>query len=293
MNKRARHEDKAPLDNASPFHYKLLSLKRGVMDILMSVPTDGEECPLTLDSMRASSLDFLPEAVFLPFRPLHSKLTLACGHSFSCMALLYSFCRNTMQCPCCRAGFSERMDVQCLPKHLREPFRAKVQTAISSDALEEHASTVSYIPYSVLAATDRLSLLLEFHETAESLNPVFAVSTYLRMHAPSPGTVTLEPRTDLRGVSNTAFMGVKALRLVIVLTIPGAGSHSIDDTPVTALPPVRNDNTMRVMDLGGSMLGSAEIQTRFSLHLFNSVIKNIVWTPRSETLSLMPSDYVF
>jgi hypothetical protein len=70
--------------------------------ITLSIPTDDEECPLTLESIAESNLPCLPGVSFLRERPLHTKLTLPCNHSFSAISLVYSFCKNSMTCPCCR-----------------------------------------------------------------------------------------------------------------------------------------------------------------------------------------------
>ena len=82
----------------------------------ISVP-DGEareECPLTLDPI-ATSLPCLPGALFMEEPPLHTKLTLTCDHAFYfyALSLLYSWCKNGMLCPCCRAGVEDRADPDC------------------------------------------------------------------------------------------------------------------------------------------------------------------------------------
>ena len=86
----------------SPFTHKIFARKGGSdpiqsIEVTLSIPNEDDECPLTLDPIKDSHVSFLPGAVFCKAKPLHSKLTLPCGHSFHSLSLLYSWCRNGMR----------------------------------------------------------------------------------------------------------------------------------------------------------------------------------------------------
>ena len=257
-----------PAVNDTPFTFELVGFMknahRGLLDndrycisATIAVPTEDEECPLTLEAISQSKLAFLPEAQFLVDRPLHSKLTLPCGHSFSALTLVYNFCKNSMVCPCCRAGKDVRLDVECLPRHLRSDFKAHIQKVTQQEARDDDESIiqdlitttgfVSVMPYQVLVANNNLSLQMEFFNMWEPIRqssgiiPIFTMNTGLRMS----GSL-LAPRSDLRAISNLAHMGVNAVRLSVLLTMRGTGSVAIDATGITQLPEAGNARSMRI-----------------------------------------------
>ena len=274
MSKRARQSS-----TGIKFSYELLAVgkdnHRGLkckphsVMAEFSVPLADEECPLTLDLISESKLSILPDTPFLLDRPQHSKLTLPCGHSFSAMTLIYSFCKNYMVCPCCRAGKEERMDIACLPRHLRHGMETHIQQITRQEAQEDEndimqdliARSMSEIPYEVLAVNNNLSLQMEFYHVApefyrvttvpslQTVQPVFSMNVGMQAvmgqlgQLGQPGQLgqlgqlpTLQPRTDLRSIANIAHMGVNAVRLSVHLCMRGIGSVPIDATPITPLP---------------------------------------------------------
>ena len=100
--------------------FELSSRSGNKLNVVLSDPEKDDECPLTLDSISNDALDFLPSgSSFLEGSPSYKKMCLPCGHSFGALNLIYHFLKNNMQCPCCRAGPTDRAAVSSLPKHLR------------------------------------------------------------------------------------------------------------------------------------------------------------------------------
>lgn len=91
--------------------------------VALSVPADGEECPITQEPMSGSFLEFLPGVSFRKENPEYCRLQLECGHAFSAMAITYQFFKNGMLCPLCRKGAEKTLDAVCVPAH----FRRKIQ----------------------------------------------------------------------------------------------------------------------------------------------------------------------
>jgi hypothetical protein len=87
--------------------------------VALSRPQEGEECPITQDPIRSSSLDFLPGVAFRKEDPDYSRIELECGHHFSAMAITYQFFKNGMMCPMCRKGSEKTLDPLCVPAHFR------------------------------------------------------------------------------------------------------------------------------------------------------------------------------
>jgi hypothetical protein len=346
MGKRARHSPKTVTTPASTsaFHYELVAVSknyhRGIsspvyaISATFSIPAEDEECPLTLDLISDSTLPFLPEKTpFLLDRPMHSKLTLPCGHAFSAMTLLYSFCKNNMTCPCCRSGSGEKMDIHCLPKHLRTVFQTQLQETLDREAREDQQDNLLAIagfvfvqPYLTLAANDRLSLQMEFFNIPvplplhTRLTSIFCMTTSLT--GSGSGTdISLQPRTDLRGISNIAHMGVNAVRLSVILTLSGVGRVPVDASSISMLPQANDEVTPRSMSIAGisnltvTQMNGLDVliqlnsagnnndnnanngsSTRFSIHFAQSaafahlLIRNIVWHPGAETIAVISNN---
>jgi hypothetical protein len=334
--KRARHS--APLAARSspatpvkaPFNYELRAKSKnaGKYDITVcfSIPAEADECPLTLDLISESKLSFLPDTPFLLDRPDHKKLTLPCGHSFSALTLIYNFCKNSMACPCCRAGSDLQADIDCLPKHLRADFKAHLQQVLRQERVEDddeafydiinNPGYVSIMSYSALSATSSLSLNMEFYNTASTLpmstasQPVFLLNTILRTS--ESGLPFLEPVSDLRAIAHIAHLGVNAIRLTVFLSMYGVTSVPVDTTALTPLPRMSDEEPPRCLTIPGITSTATTRQngqqvmvqlrandgsgggpaTRFSVFFAVSgafphlVIRNIVWHPGTDTLVL-------
>ena len=322
--KRAKHSTP---NSKNPFNYELSSkgTHKYCITASFSIPAEDEECPLTLDKISESKLCFLPETPFLLDRPKHCKLTLPCGHSFSAMTLVYSFCKSGMVCPYCRAGREMRADVDCLPRHLRADFKVHLQQVMRQERDEDEETAindlisstgyVSIMPYSSLAFTRCLSLSMEFYNTASTLplssaaSPVFSMNTLLM--ASDSDLPFLEPRADLRAISHMAHMGVNAIRLSVMLSLRGTGSVQVDATALTPLPHVDDESSCRCLTIPGlSSMATTEqngrqvtVQlqsadaggTRFSVFFSQTatfphlLIRNIVWHPGNDTLAVAVS----
>ena len=279
MNKRARLSDTAtlpiytptqPKTSNNPFTYDLISKpatfpstfssrgrksNRHTTEITLSVPSDEEECPLTLDPIATSKLPCL-DTPFLLDRPLHSKLTLPCGHSFSAMTLIYSFCKNSMTCPCCRAGEDIQADTIYLPAHFRSLLKAKIQDTLETERSQDEAREYQEvldsfsmfgvtIPYESLGANGNLSLVANFYDMptgnrpSSSIRPIFSFSNLVEPSREN-GRMVLVPRGPLRALTHVAHMGINSIQLSMVLSMQGMGDVLIDSSPITRLPDVLN-----------------------------------------------------
>ena len=336
MSKRAKISPKAIV--LTPFNYQLVGTEKNIpskwekycVTVTFSIPAEGEECPLTLELISESKLSFLPDTPFLLDRPKHSKVTLQCGHSFSALTLMYNFCKNYMRCPCCRSGKQVKMDVLCLPKHLRVDFNSHLQQITRQEEREDEdqiindliatSGFVSVLPYSVLAGNDNLELMMEFFNTPRSSMPlnspafaIFSMTTHLQVSQGSRNINTfLEPRTDLRGIANVAHMGVNAVRLSVHLSMRGTGRVAIDATAITQLPHVSDESSPRCLTIPGmtslattqqngyeviiQLRENNDSNTRFSIFFSQSAaspnltIRNINWHPGTETLAIMSNN---
>ena len=224
---------------SAPFTYqikgrKITGKRRASAVVTLSVPTAEEECPLTLDPIATSTLPCLPGALFMEERPLHTKLTLPCGHAFYALSLVYSWCKNGMLCPCCRAGADDRADPDCLPAHLRSAIASRVQSTLAQEEQDDHAFQIYgvSIPYTTLADAGCLSLILSLHEQPAS--PLFMFRS--RLSAADRPHGTFQPG-DLRCVQQALDTGAVFLRLQVEMHVRGVGSITIDSTDLIELRP--------------------------------------------------------
>jgi hypothetical protein len=345
-NKRAKHSGISPpeVDTSRWLNYFVYSIyskqsnaqfssrgakpKRYTIDITMSIPNGDEECPLTLEPIAESKLPFLPDTPFILNRPKHTKLTLPCKHSFSAMTLLYSFCKNSMVCPCCRAGEDIQADTACLPSHFRLILKAKIQETLETerrqdesrdyqDVLDSFSLFGVTIPYQVLGSNGNLSMVANFYDmpqwvagtdSASTVRPIFSFSNLMEPNREN-GRMVLVPRGPLRALTHVAHMGVNSIQLSIILSMQGTGDVLIDSTPITRMPDVNNPNASTRLTIPGAsnsamtqngrfqvlvQLQRNEYTTCFSV-LFSrtgafSVLNNITWTPGTENLEILSSN---
>jgi hypothetical protein len=110
--------------------------------VTLSVPSPDDECPIALEPISSAELSFLPGCPFMQDSPEHTKMTLPCGHSFSAMVIVYSWCKSEMICPCCRQGVKRRANVSYLPAHFREQIRSHVASSLSTERAEDERESI-------------------------------------------------------------------------------------------------------------------------------------------------------
>ncbi len=134
------------------------------MILKLTAPEPDEECSITMEPMADYRLPFVPETFkkqhLVKDQPALTKATLPCGHSFSALALIYHFLKNSMTCPCCRAGqANERMGEQFVPQHMRKFFSKQLalsrteeeQEQIAADAMAATQMLHHEVSYEILA----------------------------------------------------------------------------------------------------------------------------------------------
>lgn len=132
--------------------------------LTLSEPAQDEECTITMEPIAEYRLPFVPKSVkstgLIKAQPALTKATLPCGHGFNALALVYHFMKNSMTCPCCRAGrANERMGEQFVPQHMRRFFSKQLALSrseeereqIATDALAAAQSLHYEVSYEILA----------------------------------------------------------------------------------------------------------------------------------------------
>jgi hypothetical protein len=112
------------------------------LSLTISEPEKNEECMIAMEPISDYRLPFMPEpAVALLSRPTLTKATLPCGHGFNALAVLYHFAKNSMTCPCCRAGHDKvQMGELSIPPHLRRVFSQHLEQVRAEETREQIAS---------------------------------------------------------------------------------------------------------------------------------------------------------
>lgn len=305
----AKHDE---IDAASPFTYKVVARKdpnkRGEqcpsLTVTLSIPRDDDECPLTLDTIKESKLAFLPETVFSEAKPLHSKITLPCRHSFHALSLLYNWCKNGMLCPCCRAGHQEQADPACLPKHFQAPMADRVKDTLSTERESDMPDLMAQIygvtvPFSTLSHAGCLTMVMSFLESVDSPDPLFVFSARMDESGGTEARPVFGPRSHFPSISNILRMGVRAVQLQVRLDVPEAGSFCIDAcgplaiVPGTTSSPGEHRQVHRtgVMMDGVLHLNSSNEHTRFEVSAAEGrqglAISGIRWYPEGQYIELL------
>ena len=187
--------------------------------VMLSVPCADDECPLALESMQEAKLHFF-DAPFFADKPEYKKLTLPCGHSFTATLLAYSFCKNGMTCPCCRAGHEVKADVASLPSHLHLEFNKRVEVPEDDDGVQVIGIT---LPFRI-SSVGNLSLVVDLFETANARS-VFSTHNSLvpiqEEGSDIPAFRTVGNMAGLGAISHMIFMGMGMMRVSVQIDMLG------------------------------------------------------------------------
>ena len=284
--------------------------------ITLSIPTQDEECPLTLDKISQSKLEFLPDVTFCKDKPHHTKLTLPCGHSFSAMVLIYNWCKNNMTCPYCRSGHTHRADTNFLPHHFSSQMASHIQTTLQSERERDEQLEMSdlftisrlSIPFDSLAFNGNLSLRVEFFDIpAQSERPARPIFTSNSNLIPfidlSDAGPSFMPRGQLRTISHIMHMGVNHIKISVRVNM-GREQMVIDNSPMINIQQVENnkivvdgiraaiiDGEDRLVRGGGVQVETpTKFEIRFNRSMLSAqlhILDNVLWRPGSERLEIM------
>ena len=188
--------------------------------IQLSEPASDEECSIAMESIATYRLAFLPpKACLIKNHPQLTKGRLPCGHSFSALALMYHFAKNSMTCPCCRGGHEkERMGEHSVPAHLRKSFSRHLQQERARDTREQ-------IAVDSLAATRMMQHEVSFDMLSLPVTRIVlslcAYGTMDRSSSPDPMLVLELPLTSslTMGVMESASYGYSLQQLNLNLRI--------------------------------------------------------------------------
>ncbi len=188
--------------------YTLLVRSYGLesLALRLSEPGPEEECSISLEDMSKCHLPFMPETEMgwspLEGRPLLTKASLPCGHSFNGMALLYHFAKNSMTCPFCRAGHvGVVMGEKSIPVHFRRPFISHLSKVQAEDAREQVALD------SVEAARILENEVVDLEVLLPLTRVVLILCAYESLDSSGPGVLSLElPLTSSQTRDTRAFV---------------------------------------------------------------------------------------
>lgn len=113
---------------------------------------------MALEPMATYDLPFAPGLTFVQAEPHLRKITLACGHSFSAMGIIYYFCKKHMTCPLCRQGNQEaRMDISLLPDHIREVIQQQIVSQWQEERSDEERENMENLVSILLQELEQTS----------------------------------------------------------------------------------------------------------------------------------------
>lgn len=216
------------------------SSERATITTMLAAPTPDDECPLTLEPIATSGLSFLPDCPFLDHAPLHRKMTLPCGHSFSAVPLLYHMCKNSMTCPCCRSGPDRPADFACIPAHFREQMSRHILSTSTAERREEERESVGIVvslrrtntSFVDIANRGELSMTLTFfNPDQDPRDAIFQFSMSLAPFTEERGsaqrTVFRPTPSHMRMLAQITGLGTQ-LAAMTTISIPNIGDLDIE-----------------------------------------------------------------
>jgi hypothetical protein len=217
--------------------------------ITLSIPLEGEECPLTLESIKDSQLSCLPNTSFFIESPLHNKLTLPCGHSFSALTLVYSFLKTSMTCPLCRDGKHIQADIRCLPPHLSN-LKKTIQRNLEMEHRLDEEMVLQDLHNIYHSQFTEAFLTAEFF-----INDLFILSLNVLMRSDGSRMI---PTNSLR---NWGQLRLEKIRFSLTV-----GGMRIDSTAIT---PIQNGENI--------VIPSLTTQSNFTVVFTGLRLNTIVW----------------
>jgi hypothetical protein len=219
-------------------NFRKIDRSPGNYKVRLSVPSPEEECPLTLDPMLTSDVEFLPGVAFLRKFPNLKKMTLPCGHSFGAMPLFYHMCKNNLMCPCCRQGEEGAIYSETIPIHFRKEVLDRIQALSAKDQEEEEREQMEQIlaiesysgSFEDMANRGNLSISLEFANNPGSGPPSAIFVFHILLTPWGGGNSVFRPTASqmlilpqLRNLSDTVAITAQ-------MHIPGLGTAQLETT---------------------------------------------------------------
>ena len=137
------HTRRGPINTEQITWVTLTSGEGDDVRLGLSVPEQGEECPLSMCPMDQDHITFQKDShrvnSFYQCMPKFKKITMPCGHSFGALSLVYHLARNDMRCPCCRNGPLGRLKTSSLPVHLSTQLARRIREEDKKDREEQYA----------------------------------------------------------------------------------------------------------------------------------------------------------
>jgi hypothetical protein len=188
------------------------------------LPADSSEegcCPITLERFDEGRLDYCQSVTFIDAIPSVCIGQLPCGHNISIMPLVNHFAMGDMRCPMCRCGFSEKLDFDCLPAHMRHVVRTRAVQAMRDETDAQHESDRN-------DAIQMMQQDMGTHVWAELIPDIglFISMYYFEAHTEPTQIATLQvpmhPMGGGRFVYDVHPSGMRLLSQGLNVMIPGA-----------------------------------------------------------------------
>ena len=302
------------------YSYEIMSKHQSIEElksvmITISVPIPGDICPLTLEPIAESSLDCLPGVTFFEDRPQHTKITLPCSHSFSAIPLIYSFCKNTMICPCCRGGFDTQANIDYLPNHLRADMKKKIESVLKAEEESDQASYmqdlinnfVIDVGIDTLATTGALGMSIALYDvqsyprTRRPYRPIYTIRLPLERVEnngilireplePNQAQESLQvyspPRNNFRVFLDAMNAGYNAFRVFISARFSSNSSTQVMELESTEIIHIPTENSQLVNNRFVWSGHFSNIDVLFQLDEATGTysINNVLWIPESGSI---------
>jgi hypothetical protein len=186
---------------------------RQEMEVQLSVPDAAEECPMMLEPMMTTELDFLKGVNVIENNSLIKKMTLKCGHSFSAVPALYHFSKSGLKCPLCRQGVDGELDFECLPVHLMEAIQKRISETRVHDQQEEESQNIRdawFLFWYQLIQTpetfvgeDNIKLAIYCYDEDDTIGSIASMQYSMKVQMTSDELHLVLSRADVRDMCRT------------------------------------------------------------------------------------------
>jgi hypothetical protein len=192
-----------------------------IIELVLSVAESNEMCGISFEPIKDVELGFASDLRIVHEGQVLDKCTLPCMHSFSSLALLYSFCRRDMRCPLCRQGSLNVMDPDSLPDMIKESFKTQIQQETIADMREQEESdmtramemSMDEIEHSITRFLENNDIYLHIHcfdDAQDVMETACSIEMSMLEHVEQDNTNDISfsmPRAELRVLDSILHVG--------------------------------------------------------------------------------------
>jgi hypothetical protein len=215
-----------------------------VVALQLRQPTPDATCPISMDSISASTVSGFEGFLLDEERPTFTEAVLPCGHSFSACYLVVSWLTSPMRCPLCRGGIDSVLEIDSIPCRWKEVSEAHVERLRLQDLEQQmqeiQAAQTEEMEQNIYSLHIHMCVYMTMQDDTIQAVVVSFVNSNPTQEFHPDGLLSLNvPRAQIRALSRSiVHQNAVSVNLVVFARRVGNGS-SVQLGEITQSGPIR------------------------------------------------------